>query len=307
MTATVLSAITRFISPSLTPECLAPVIRGIRSHPESCSPLSCPTSSRFARSRPLALVRPQRHLSLPPHHPRRHGQLAAGQKLDVLIVTGDAYVDHPAFGPILIARFLEGRGLKVGVVAQPRWQSPDDIARMGTPRLFVGISAGNLDSMLNKLSPRRRRRARSTSTPPVAKPLRGPTARRSSTPTCAEARFRAPPSSSAASPRPRFAASPTTTTGRTTSVRSILLDAKANLMVFRHGRGSPPWEIARRLDTSEPVKSLTDIRGTAHVKTSRREWEPLLADTSRYVTDKKLLVPPRRTTRSRETSERSRS
>ncbi|HEX7600593.1 MAG TPA: YgiQ family radical SAM protein, partial [Polyangiaceae bacterium] len=55
-------------------------------------------------------------------------------ELDVLIVTGDAYVDHPAFGPILIARFLEGRGYKVGVVAQPRWSSPEDIARMGRPR-----------------------------------------------------------------------------------------------------------------------------------------------------------------------------
>ena len=73
-------------------------------------------------------------------------------ELDILIVTGDAYVDHPAFGPILIARFLEGRGYKVGVVAQPRWDSPADIGRMGRPRLFVGVSAGNLDSMLNKLT-----------------------------------------------------------------------------------------------------------------------------------------------------------
>src|SRR4051794_1608657 len=62
-------------------------------------------------------------------------------ELDVLIVTGDAYVDHPAFGPILIARFLEGRGFRVGVIAQPRWDSTADIARMGPPRLFVGVSA----------------------------------------------------------------------------------------------------------------------------------------------------------------------
>ena len=72
--------------------------------------------------------------------------------LDVLIVTGDAYVDHPAFGPILVARFLEGRGFRVGIVAQPRWTTPDDLLRMGRPRLFVGVSAGNLDSMLNKLT-----------------------------------------------------------------------------------------------------------------------------------------------------------
>ncbi|MBV9945233.1 MAG: hypothetical protein JOZ69_00105, partial [Myxococcales bacterium] len=72
-------------------------------------------------------------------------------ELDVLIVTGDAYVDHPAFGPVLVARFLEGRGYRVGIVAQPRWTTPEDVGRMGRPRLFVGISAGNLDSMLSRL------------------------------------------------------------------------------------------------------------------------------------------------------------
>src|SRR5689334_9156716 len=72
------------------------------------------------------------------------------EELDILIVTGDAYVDHPAFGPVLIARFLEARGYKVGVIAQPAWKDTRDITRMGRPRLFVGISAGNLDSMLNR-------------------------------------------------------------------------------------------------------------------------------------------------------------
>src|SRR5215470_8728722 len=81
------------------------------------------------------------------------------KELDILIVTGDAYVDHPAFGPILVARFLEGRGYKVGVVAQPKWDAPADIARMGRPRLFVGISAGNLDSMLNKLTAQKKVRS----------------------------------------------------------------------------------------------------------------------------------------------------
>ena len=80
----------------------------------------------------------------------REEMLARGwEELDVLIVTGDAYVDHPAFGPVLVARFLEGRGFRVGVVAQPSWSGPEDIARMGRPKLFVGVSAGNLDSMLN--------------------------------------------------------------------------------------------------------------------------------------------------------------
>ena len=72
-------------------------------------------------------------------------------ELDILLVSGDAYIDHPAFGPVLIARFLGvGARYRVGIVAQPRWDSIDDIARMGKPRLYVGVSAGNLDSMLNK-------------------------------------------------------------------------------------------------------------------------------------------------------------
>src|SRR5437762_3653944 len=80
-------------------------------------------------------------------------------QLDILIVTGDAYVDHPAFGPVLIARFLEGRGYKVGIIAQPDWRDTKDVLRMGRPRLFVGISAGNLDSMLNRLTAQKKMRS----------------------------------------------------------------------------------------------------------------------------------------------------
>src|SRR5215204_1789351 len=69
------------------------------------------------------------------------------KELDILIVTGDAYVDHPAFGPVLIARFLEGRGFKVGIIAQPDWKSAEPFRALGKPRLFFGVSAGNLDSM----------------------------------------------------------------------------------------------------------------------------------------------------------------
>ena len=67
--------------------------------------------------------------------------------LDILIVNGDAYVDHPAFGGALIGRFLEARGFRVGMIAQPDWRTTDDLLRMGVPRLMVGITAGNLDSV----------------------------------------------------------------------------------------------------------------------------------------------------------------
>jgi len=72
---------------------------------------------------------------------------AKGQ-LDIIIVTGDAYIDHPSFGPVLIARYLESHGFSVGIIAQPNWKKDDDFLKLGKPRLFFGVSAGNLDSMV---------------------------------------------------------------------------------------------------------------------------------------------------------------
>jgi uncharacterized radical SAM protein YgiQ len=210
-------------------------------------------------------------------------------ELDILIVTGDAYVDHPAFGPILIARFLEGRGYRVGVIAQPRWDSPADIARMGRPRLFVGVSAGNLDSMLNKLTAQKKVRSEDQYSPGGRPNLRPNRASIVYANLCRQA----------------FPGLPLVLGGIEASLRriahfdywseqvrrSILLDAKGDLLVFGMGE-RPAWEIARRLDAGESVHSLTDIRGTAHVKKNRKEWEPLLAQASRYVTDGKVVVLP---------------
>lgn len=79
-------------------------------------------------------------------------------ELDVLIITGDAYVDHPSFGSAMIGRVLENMGLRVGIVAQPDWKDIQSIQGMGAPRLFVGITAGNLDSMLSNYTAARHRR-----------------------------------------------------------------------------------------------------------------------------------------------------
>jgi len=220
----------------------------------------------------------------------REEMLARGwEELDVLLVTGDAYVDHPAFGPILIARFLEGRGFRVGVVAQPRWDRPDDIARMGTPRLFVGISAGNLDSMLNKLTAQKKVRGEDQYSP------NGAIDKRPNRASIAYSNLS----------RQAFPRTPIVLGGIEASLRriahydywsdqvrrSILLDAKADMLVFGMGE-RPAWEIAKRLERGQHVDQLTDIRGTAHVKKNRRQWEPLLAKQSKYVTDGKLLVLP---------------
>jgi uncharacterized radical SAM protein YgiQ len=74
------------------------------------------------------------------------------QQLDFLFISGDAYVDHPSFGPAIICRILEKLGYKVGMIAQPDWRSTSDFKRLGKPRLGVLVSAGNLDSMLNKFT-----------------------------------------------------------------------------------------------------------------------------------------------------------
>jgi uncharacterized radical SAM protein YgiQ len=210
-------------------------------------------------------------------------------ELDILIVTGDAYVDHPAFGPILVARFLEGRGYRVGVIAQPDWRTPADISRMGAPRLFVGISAGNLDSMLNKLTAQKKTRSEDQYSPggrPDQRPNRATIVYSN---LCRQA----------------FPGVPIVLGGIEASLRriahydywsdsvrrSILLDAKADLIVFGMGERAA-WEVAQRLDAGESLRALWDVRGTGHVMNARAQWEGIAKAPSRFVTDGRPVVLP---------------
>ncbi len=86
-------------------------------------------------------------------------------ELDVLIITGDAYIDHPAFGAAVIGRVLEADGWRVGIIAQPDWTKPESLTVMGRPRLFCGITSGNLDSMLSHYTAARRKRKEDSYTP----------------------------------------------------------------------------------------------------------------------------------------------
>src|SRR6266404_1938131 len=193
-------------------------------------------------------------------------------ELDIVIVTGDAYVDHPAFGPVLIARFLEGRGHMVGLIAQPSWKDTSDLMRMGRPRLFVGISAGNLDSMLNRLTAQKKMRSDDQYSPG------GRTGMRPNRATIVYANLC----------RQAFPGLPVVLGGIEASLRriahydywsdqvrrSMLLDAKADLLVFGMGERAA-WEIAQRLAAGEKVDDLRDVRGTAYPLKNRRAWEPL--------------------------------
>jgi uncharacterized radical SAM protein YgiQ len=220
---------------------------------------------------------------------RAEMQARGYDQLDILIVTGDAYVDHPAFGPILIARFLEARGFKVGVIAQPDWRTPDDIARMGRPRLFVGVSAGNLDSMLNKLTAQKKVRSEDQYSPGGRTEMRPNRATIVYSNLCRQA----------------FPGTPIVLGGIEASLRriahydywsdsirrSILLDAKADLLVFGMGERAA-WDIARRLDAGESIKDLKDVRGTAHVIDDPEEWGRIAASPSRFVPDGLPVVLP---------------
>jgi uncharacterized radical SAM protein YgiQ len=84
---------------------------------------------------------------------------------DIVIVTGDAYVDHPSFGMAVIGRVLEAQGFRVGIIAQPDWQSAEPFKALGKPKLFFGVAAGNMDSMINRYTADRKIRSDDAYTP----------------------------------------------------------------------------------------------------------------------------------------------
>ncbi len=216
-------------------------------------------------------------------------------ELDVLLVTGDAYVDHPSFGMAIIGRALESRGFRVGIVAQPRWSSTEDLLVMGRPRLFVGVTAGTMDSMLNRLTAQKKLRSEDQYSPD------GEVGRRPNRASIVYSNLC----------RQAFQGEvPIVLGGIEASLRrivhydywedhvrrAILLDAKADLLIFGMGE-RPVVEVAARVrdaiaagDTPlQAVRRCRDVRGTAHVR-RKGEWEHL--EPSRYVHDGKVVVLP---------------
>jgi uncharacterized radical SAM protein YgiQ len=210
------------------------------------------------------------------------------KELDIIIISGDAYVDHPAFGPPLIARFLEGRGYKVGIIAQPDWRSVDDFRKLGRPRLFFGVSAGNMDSMLNRLTAQKKNRGEDQYSPGGRRGMR---------PDRATIVY-------ANRAREAYADVPIVLGGIEASLRriahydywsdtvrrSILLDSKADLLIFGMGE-RPVWEVARRLAAGETIDQLRDINGTA-IPISKVRAEELAAWPSEHVGDRRVVVMP---------------
>jgi uncharacterized radical SAM protein YgiQ len=209
-------------------------------------------------------------------------------ELDVILVSGDAYVDHPAFAPALIGRFLEGRGFRVGILAQPDWRSPEPFRALGRPRLFFGVTAGNLDSMLNRLTAQKKNRREDQYSPGGRTGLRPDRATVVYAQRCREAYPDAAIVLGGIEASLRRIAHYDYWSD--TVRRSALIDAKADLLVFGMGE-RPVWEIARRLAAGERIDELRDVRGTCYIA-SRAEAAMCEALDSEDVRDGRPVVLP---------------
>ncbi len=184
---------------------------------------------------------------------------------DVVLVTGDAYVDHPSFGMAVIGRVLEAQGFRVGIIAQPDWQSAEPFKALGKPNLFWGVTAGNMDSMINRYTADRKIRSDDAYTPGGAGGSRPDRACLVYAQRCREA----------------FPDVPLVIGGIEASLRriahydywqdkvrrSILVDSKADLLLYGNAERALV-EVAHRLGRREPVESITDVRGTAFMRRS---------------------------------------
>lgn len=179
---------------------------------------------------------------------------------DIIIVTGDAYVDHPSFGMAIIGRLLESQGFRVGIIAQPEWQNKDAFMQLGKPNLFFGITAGNMDSMINRYTADKKLRHDDAYTPNNEGGKRPDRATLVYSQRCREA----------------YRGTPIVLGGIEASLRrvahydywsdkvrrSVLFDAKADILLFGNAERALV-EVAHRLADGEDITNMTNIRGTA--------------------------------------------
>ncbi|MBI1906936.1 MAG: YgiQ family radical SAM protein [Rhodocyclales bacterium] len=188
---------------------------------------------------------------------------------DVILVTGDAYIDHPSFGMALVGRLLEAQGLRVGIISQPDWHSADAFRALGRPRLFFGITAGNMDSLVNRYTSDRKIRSDDAYTPN------------------AEAGKRPDRAVTVYAQRAReaFPGTPVVIGSIEASLRriahydywsdkvrrSVLMDSKADLLIFGNAERALV-ALAHRLAAGEGIDSVRDLRGTAMLV--KPDWLP---------------------------------
>ncbi len=216
--------------------------------------------SRFGHCSSVSATSPDRlHQPLP--MTRAEVTARGWDELDVIIVTGDAYLDHPSFAMAILGRVLEAFGYRVGIISQPAWKSCDAFEVLGRPRLFFAVSAGNMDSMINHYTANKKVRNDDAYSPGGRIGLRPD---RATLVYCQRL-------------REAFKGTPIVAGGVEASLRrlahydywsdtvkrSILLDAKADLVSYGMGESSIV-EIAQRLDAGESVRDLRNMRGVAY-------------------------------------------
>ncbi|MAJ41396.1 MULTISPECIES: YgiQ family radical SAM protein [unclassified Pseudoalteromonas] len=182
---------------------------------------------------------------------------------DIIIISGDAYVDHPSFGMAVIGRVLEAQGFRVGIIAQPDWQSKDAFMGLGKPNLFFGVTAGNMDSMINRYTAEKRMRHDDAYTPGNVGGKRPDRAVMIYSQRLREA----------------YKGVPIVIGGIEASLRriahydywqekvrrSILFDAKADILIYGNAE-RPLVEVAHRIAAGETMDTIQDIRGTAVIR-----------------------------------------
>jgi len=189
-------------------------------------------------------------------------------ELDIIFVSGDAYVDHPAWAAALLGRFLEAHGYRVGIIAQPDWQELKDIRRLGQPRLFFAVSAGNMDSMVNHYTADKKRRHEDLYSPGGKAGMRPDRASIVYTNLIRQAYPGVPVIIGGVEPSLRRLAHYDYWSNQVR--RSLLVDSKADLLVYGMGEYIL-LEIARLLKAGKDIQYLTNLPGTAYASRSLPE------------------------------------
>ena len=192
---------------------------------------------------------------------------------DIILVTGDAYVDHPSFGMAIIGRLLEAQGFRVGIIAQPDWRSDDAFQALGEPNLFFGVTAGNMDSMVNRYTSDRRLRSDDAYSPGGEGGKRPDRSVIVYAQRCREAYKSVPIIIGGIEASLRRIAHFDYWSDKVR--RSILVDAKADLLVYGNAERAIV-AIAHRLAGGEAIDSIRDLRGTAFIHNRiEKEWVEL--------------------------------
>lgn len=204
---------------------------------------------------------------------------------DIVLVTGDAYVDHPSFGMAVVGRVLEAQGFRVGIIAQPDWQSADPFKALGKPNLFWAVTAGNMDSMINRYTADRKIRSDDAYTPGAEGNRRPDRAAIVYSQRCREAYPEVPIILGGIEGSLRRIAHYDYWSDKVR--RSIVVDSKCDLLLYGNAERALV-EVAHRIAARVPVQEITDVRGTAFVRRS----SPHGADAEWYEIDSTEVDTP---------------